>query len=182
MPYLFEQNLLMLLKRKRLSLVLVLLILFICGAWLMHKFYVSLTEVRYNLQTERFEVSMRIFPDDMDRLLLERTGINTQLGTELEHKDADSLLMVYLLEDFTLQINGEELDLSYIGKESESDAIWCYLESSRVAAPETITVRSVILTEYFLDQVNIIQVYHGKWNKGLLLDRNQNSGTLTLGK
>ena len=171
----------MLLKRKKLSLVLVLLILFICGAWLMHKFYVSLTEVRYNLQTERFEVSMRIFPDDLDRALLERTGINTQLGTELEHKDADSLLMVYLLEDFSLQVNGEEIALNYLGKEPESDAIWCYLESSKVVAPETITVHNAILTEYFPDQVNIIQVYHGKWNKGLLLNRNENSGKLTIG-
>ena len=109
----------MLLKRKRLSLVLVLLILFICGAWLMHKFYVSLTEVRYNLQTERFEVSMRIFPDDLDRALLERTGINTQLGTELEHKDADSLLMVYLLEGFSIEVNGALLEMNYLGKEPE---------------------------------------------------------------
>ena len=181
MPYLFEQNLLMLLKRKRLSLVLVLLILFICGAWLMHKFYVSLTEVRYNLQTERFEVSMRIFPDDLDRALLERTGIHTRLATELEHQGADSLLKIYLLKEFTLHVNGEELDLSYIGKEPESDAIWCYLESSQVSRPEAIIVHNAILTEIFPDQVNIIQIYHGKWNKGLLLDRNQNSGRLTIG-
>jgi hypothetical protein len=181
LPYLFEQNLFMLLKRKTISLGIILFSLIICGGWLMHKFYVSLTEVRYNTQTERFEVSMRIFPDDLDRALLERTGIHSQLATELEHKRADSLLMVYLLEDFTLQVNGEELGLEYLGKESESDAIWCYLESSKVAAPSTITVRSVILTEYFPDQVNIIQVYHGKWNKGLLLNRNENAGMLTIG-
>ncbi len=180
-PYLFEQNSLMLLKRKTISLGMVLFTLIICGGWLMHKFYVSLTEVRYNAETERFEVSMRIFPDDLDRALLERTGINTQLATELEHEVADSLLMVYLLENFTLQVNGEELGLEYLGKEPESDAIWCYLESSKVVVPETITVRNAILTEYFPDQVNIIQVYHGKWNKGLLLNRNENAGKLTIG-
>jgi hypothetical protein len=148
----------------------------------MHEFYVSLSEVRYNSKTERFEVSIRIFPDDLDRALLARSGITTQVATELEHKSADSLLMVYLLEDFSIEVNGALLELSYLGKEPESDAIWCYLESSRVAAPETITVRNLILTEYFMDQVNIIQVYHGLWNKGLLLDRNQESGTLSIGK
>jgi hypothetical protein len=50
-----------------------------------------------------------------------------------------------------------------------------------VVVPETITVRNAILTEYFPDQVNIIQVYHGKWNKGLLLNRNENAGKLTIG-
>ena len=181
-PYLFEQILHMLLKRKTISLGIALLTLLICGGWLMHKFYVSLSEVRYNTETERFEVSMRIFPDDLDRALLARSGITTQLATELEHKSADSLLMVYLLDDFSIEVNGETLELSYLGNETESDAIWCYLESTRVAAPETITIRNVLLTEYFPDQVNIIQVYHGKWNKGLLLDRNQISGKLTIGE
>jgi hypothetical protein len=179
---LFEQNSLMLLKRKTLGLGLVLLTLFISGAWMMHKFYVSLSEVRYNTETERFEVSMRIFPDDMDQALLARSGIITQLATELEHKSADSLLMVYLLEDFSIKVNGVLIELNYLGKEPESDAIWCYLESSRVTAPESITIQSVLLTEYFPDHVNIIQVYHGLWNKGLLLDRNQDSGTLSIDK
>ena len=181
-PYLFEQNLLMLLTKKTLGLGLLLLVLIISGAWMMHEFYVSLSEVRYNTKTERFEVSMRIFPDDLDRALLEQSGITTQLATELEHKSADSLLMEYLLKSFTIQVNGEELGLNYLGNEPESDAIWCYLESSKVTAPENITIRNVLLTDYFIDQVNIIQVYYGKWNKGLLLDHNQNSGTLTLGK
>jgi hypothetical protein len=177
-----RKTLILLLKRKTISLVLILLALLVFGSWLMHDFYVSLTEVRYNTQTERFEVSMRIFPEDLDRALMERTGIHTQLATELEPKEADSLLMHYLLEGFSLQVNGEDLALSYLGKEAESDAIWCYLESSKVSAPESITVRNAVLTDFFMDQVNIIQVYHGKWNKGLLLNRDQVSDVLIVGK
>jgi hypothetical protein len=159
-----------------------LLALFICSGWLMHKFYVSLTEIRYNPGTGRIEVSMRIFPDDLDRALLERTGVRTQLATELEPPVADSLLMLYLLEDFNLKVNGKEVVLNYLGKESEADAIWCYLESSRVPVPETINVFNAILTEFFTDQVNIIQVYQGKWNRGLLLNRNDTSGMLSIGE
>ena len=169
-------------KIRQIQLLLLLPVLLICGAWIMHEFYVSISEVRYNTDKERFEVSMRIFPDDLDRALLERSGIHTQLATELEHEKADSLLMLYLLEDFSLEVNGEVLELDYLGKEPESDAIWCYLESSKVPGPESITIRNAVLMEYFPDQVNIIQVYQGKWNKGLMLDRNQLSGTLQIGK
>lgn len=168
-------------KRKALF-GLTLLALVICSAWLMHKFYVSLTEIRYNDQTQRFEVSMRIFPDDLDRALLQMHGIQSQLATRLEHELADSLLMVYLLEDFSIMVDGTMVGLSYLGKEPESDAIWCYLESSPVQEPDSITVRNVVLTEFFPDQVNIIQVYHGKWNKGLLLNRDEDRGELLLGK
>jgi hypothetical protein len=182
LPYLFELNMLMFQIRNKIHLAALLLILFVSTAWLMHEFYVSITEVRYNSDTERFEVSMRIFPDDLDRALLARTGIHTRLATELEHKSADSLLMLYLLEDFSLEVNGAELELTYLGKEPESNAIWCYLESSKIPDPGVLGIRNAILTEYFPDQVNIIQVYQGKWNKGLMLDRDQISGKLTVGE
>lgn len=169
------------LTRKTITLGFLVLALLLCGAWLKHKFYLSLSELRYNTQTERYEVSMRLFPDDLDRALKERTGISSQLATELEHPQADSLLMTYLLEVFAIQVNSEVLNLEYLGKEPESDGIWCYLESARVTAPKTITVRNSILTEYFPDQVNIIQVYHEKWNRGLLLNLDQHAGTLTIG-
>ena len=154
----------------------------VTGSWLMHEFYVSITEIRYNPVRERFEISMRIFPDDLDRALFERKGIHTQLATEIEHVEADSLLMAYILEDFSLEVNGEALELSYLGKEPEANAIWCYLESSRIVDPAKMRVRNLILTEYFPDQVNIIQVYHGKWNKGLMLDRQNISGSLSIGE
>lgn len=176
----FDFNLLMFRNNifKRLGIILTALL--VLGAWAMHDFFVSITEIRYNAQRERFEISMRIFPDDLDRALLERNGIHTQLATTLEHELADSLLMVYLMEDFSMEVDGQELELNYLGKEPESNAIWCYLESTRIRAPETMNIRNRILTEYFPDQVNIIQVYIGKWNKGLMLDRQESSGTLHL--
>jgi hypothetical protein len=159
-----------------------LVLLLIGGGWLMHKFYVSLTEVRYNPATERIEVSMRIFPDDLDRALLQKTGIHTQLATELEPPGADSILMDYLLESFYIVVNGEAAPLHYLGKEQEADAIWCYLESEKIAQPVTLKVYQKLLTERFDEQVNIVQVYQGKWNKGLLLNSQERSGELTIGE
>lgn len=159
---------------------LVLLVLF--GSWILHEFYVSLTEIRYNPSTERMEVSMRIFSDDLDRALLQRTGIETQLGSELEAPSADSLLSAYLLECFSLQINGENAEFHYLGKEPETGAIWCYLESEPVSRPQTVTIVHELLIEIFPEQVNIVQVYQEKWNKGLLLNRHERSGELIVGK
>lgn len=170
------------LNRKVISMGVLLAILILSSAWLPHKFYVSLTELRYNAHNERFELSMRIFPDDLDRALLERSGIDTQLATELEHEEADSLLKTYLLEIFSLQADGEEITFSYLGKEPESDALWCYLESGPVSAPRELSIRHELLTEIFPDQVNIVQVYVENWNKGLLLNRNQPSGKLRVGE
>ncbi len=170
------------LRKKALVLAALFGALLISGSWLPHKFYVSLTELRYNTRTERYEVSMRIFPDDLDRALLERSGIRTQLATELEHERADSLLKTYLLENITIRADGREIPLNYLGKEPESDAVWCYLESDPFPAPGDLYIRHDLLTEIFPEQVNIVQVYVEDWNKGLMLNRNQNSGQLTVGE
>lgn len=167
-------------RRSHIITVLILAVLILQGFNLLHEFYVSLTEIRYNSESERMEVSMRIFPDDMDRALMEHHGINANLLTEYEHPEADSLLESYLNDLFTIELDGSRLSLSYLGKESESDVMWCYLESGTVEKPGKITIYNSILTEIFEDQVNIIQVYVGKWNKGLLLKREEARGSLVI--
>lgn len=167
-------------KIKKLAVVLIAILLL--GSWMLHKFYVSLTEIRYNSESERLEVSMRIFPDDLDLAFEKQFGINPHLVTELEHTKADSLIQEYLKVHFAIEVNGDPVILTYLGKEAEADAIWCYLESETIKYPGSILVRNSILTDEFKDQVNIIQVYSGKWNKGLLLTREHISEMLTIGK
>ncbi len=65
---------------------------------------------------------------------------------------------------------------------TESDVMWCYLESDPLEKPVEITVHNAILCEIFEDQVNIIQVYVDKWNKGLLLNREKPQGELIIKK
>lgn len=148
----------------------------------MHEFYVSLAEIRYNTESEAMEVSLRIFPDDLDRALEAHYGIVSSLVTEIEHPLADSLLGIYLTELLKIELDGQNIPLTYLGKEAESDVMWCYLESKPVALPGEILVSNSILTEIFEDQVNITQVYVGKWNRGLLLKREQTQGSLIIGK
>lgn len=169
--------------RKDIIRTLLFLALFLgLGSWGMHKFYVSLTEVKYNTDSERIEVSIRIFPDDLDQALLNREGIHTQLATELESPEADSLLELYLLDHFSLEVNDQLVKLEYLGKEPEADALWCYLESDRIEEPLDYLVYNSILTQTFMDQVNIVQVYQQKWNKGLMLSRDLLADSLRVGQ
>ena len=166
-------------KVRHISAIILAMILFASFSWL-HEFYVSLTEIRYNPESERMEVSLRIFPNDMDQALMDHYGIASALLTELEPPAADSLLEIYLQELFRIELDGAALPLSYLGKEAESDVMWCYMESNVVKKPHKILVNNAILTELFEDQVNIIQVYVGKWNRGMLLRKEDPRGSLTI--
>ncbi len=169
-------------KFTSISIALLLLLTLCTGFTPMHDFYVSLAEIRYNPESECMEVSLRIFPDDMDRALEEHYGISTSLVTEMEHASADSLLESYLHQFFQIELDGKGIPLTYLGKEAEADVMWCYLESEPVKSPMEIVVNNSILTEIFEGQVNITQVYVGKWNRGLMLKREQTRGHLIIGK
>jgi hypothetical protein len=169
-------------RKAILPLTIILAVLLLTGFSRLHQFYVSLSEIRFNTESERLEVSLRIFPDDMDRALKEHFGINASLVTELEHESADSLLEIYLNNLFLIELNGVSVPLAYLGKEAESDVMWCYLESDPQEKPVEITVSNSILCEIFKDQVNIIQVYVDKWNRGLLLNREEPQGKLVIDK
>jgi len=168
----------MTLKRRILALILSAFFLLVAGAWVLHEFYVSLTEIRHNPVSERLELSLRIFPDDLDGALLERSGIQTQLATEREHPSADSLISDYLREHLEILINQQGIKLNYLGKEPEGNALWCYLESDQVPVPEEIFIDNTLLIYTLPEQVNIVQVYVGKWNKGLLLNKDKTTGAL----
>ena len=167
----------------KIKLLTVLLIVAVfTGGWVLHKFYVSLTEIRYNPASSRFEISMRIFPDDLDRGFLRIYGVQTHMATELEYASADSLIESYLRVHFDVVVDEIQLKMDFLGKEPEADAIWCYIESEPVKNPRTLQIRNSVLTDEFEGQVNIIQVYSGKWNRGLLLNRQEISGKLTIGQ
>jgi hypothetical protein len=79
--------------------ILLLILIVLCSS-ISHKFYVSLTEIHFRPEKGKIEISMRIFPDDLDFAIKGITGINPQLSTELEHPDADMWLKVYLKKNF----------------------------------------------------------------------------------
>ncbi len=167
-------------KGKKITLLIGITLTFL--AWVSHEFYVSLTEIRYNTDSARLEISIRLFPDDLDCALLHNYGVTTHLATELESPADDALLVRYLLHHFSIHSEGDPLVLNYLGKEPEADAVWCYLESDPVGKPEILEVKNTILTDEFEDQVNIVQVYYLDWNKGSLLDRFTPSTRLVLGE
>ncbi len=143
-----------------------------------HKFYVSLTEIRCFQDSSEIEISMRIFPDDLDRAIEMRTGINPHITTEIEYEKTDEWISEYLGAYFKLWINGKPVPCRYIGKEPDGNAVWCYIEGTMKEHPVRVRVENRILMEAFEDQKNIIQFYYGDYNKGMLLDRIEPDGEI----
>ena len=153
--------------------------IFVLSAWmsLLHPFYISLTEMRYNPASQKMEIAQKIFWDDLE----------VAMGNELEEKvdflnpkdkaKLDSQIKTYLLKHNQVWVNGKLLTLNYLGHEVEEDAAWFYLESSQAETPKTVEMKNTILLEDFDGQQNIVHVYfQSKSPRSMLLGKGEEKG------
>ena len=133
-----------------------------------HEFHLSLTEIRHNSESRSIEVSIKLFTDDL-LVALEQAGApKMELGTENEPPEANELIESYLKAHFKLMVNGKPTKFTYLGKEAELDATWCFVEVKDVKKVQTIEVQNTLLLEAFDDQTNMINLnINGRKKSGL---------------
>lgn len=165
--------------KKFLLLLLVLPLLSFQG---LHKFYVSVTDVEYNPETESLQLISRIFTDDMENLLKTRYNKELYLTKKEEHPEADKYLQKYLSQKLKVEVNGKLYPLKYLGKKYDNDILKLFIEIENVDYPEQVLVQNEILTDLFPDQKNVVHVELEGETKSLLLSRGNESGLLNFSK
>ncbi len=144
-----------------------------------HEFYLSVTEIEYNNEKQSLQIITRVFIDDFEDVLNERYGADLQLSEEAEEGAVAENIAKYLKQKLRLQVNGEELQLNYLGKEYDADQLVLYIEVENLAPFNKIEVTNEILTDLFDDQKNVVHVKVNDKTKSLLLMRQQETEKLT---
>jgi hypothetical protein len=75
-------------------------------------------------------------------------------------------------------VNGQKLNLDYLGFEIEEEAVWFYMEALKVPSPHNVQIRNEVLIEHFEGQQNIVNFYLEKSPKSLILYKGQESGKI----
>lgn len=147
-----------------------------------HKFYVSVTNMVYSEKDEAFQITSRIFIDDMDALLKERYGIVAKLATPNESKVAQEYIEKYFRTKFAVTIDGKLVDYKFLGKQYDKDVVICYLEIPNVKLSEvrSLSVQNEILTDMFEEQQNVVHIKWKGHKKSFVLIKENNKGMLNL--
>ena len=82
-----------------------------------HKFYVSTTKVEYKEDIKSVQIITKLFIDDIEDVLQERYDPSISLDTKKETKEAEAFLKKYVLQKLKIEVDGEEIQLDYIGRE-----------------------------------------------------------------
>lgn len=147
-----------------------------------HKFYVSVTNIEYSEKEDAFQITTRIFIDDLEDILLERYELEAKLDSNQEAAEADRYIERYLRSKFAVSLDGSERNFTFIGKKYDNDVIICYLEVEQVNfnALKEIQVQNEVLMDLFEEQQNIV---HMKWKgkkRSFVLIRENNKAMLKL--
>jgi hypothetical protein len=133
-----------------------------------HDIHISVCELRYNESTDAFEVSLKIFIDDLE-LALARDGVTgLGIGTPKELPAANDKIAAYLSKHFKIQLGGQVLSHEFLGKEISEDylAVWCYIQlKANPAAGQQCSVTNDILFEMYDDQKTLMDVRMTKTHK-----------------
>ncbi|SHM56459.1 hypothetical protein SAMN04488057_102159 [Cyclobacterium lianum] len=149
--------------------------------WLgLHPFYISLTDMVFNESSQTVEIAQKIFWDDLEVALSNRSGQKVNFLEPAQKAVLESQIEDYILAHNSLLIHGDTIALSYLGHEIEAEAAWFYMESEQISNPEEITIYNNILIDDFPLQQNIVNFYKNRKPKSLITRKDKTSGTLIL--
>lgn len=134
-----------------------------------HDFHTSLTEMRYNAKSKSFEISFRIFTDDLQKAL-SATNQNRKFVVENNDKN-DAFVEAYIRKHFiAINPKNQKFSFQYIGKEKEGEATWIYLEMPVNESFNGVKIQNDILLDMFEDQTNIINLFYQNQKKSYLFN------------
>ena len=144
-----------------------------------HPFYISVCEIEHNPDTDALEITFKIFTEDLEQVLEAQGTGKLNLGTDHESENADRYITRYLEQHVFVEVDGRTLKAEFLGKESEVDAIWCYVEIKDVPSINTIAVTNTLLIDLFEDQTNMVHIKANGQKKSMLFTRVLDRDTVT---
>tara|TARA_R110000787_G_scaffold48953_14_gene117573 strand:+ start:1917 stop:2414 length:498 start_codon:yes stop_codon:yes gene_type:complete len=143
-----------------------------------HKYYLSLTQIKYNQEEKSIEIIINVFMDDIETTLNNEFDIDLQLTTKKELKDSDRYFSNYLKEKLQIKVNNKELEFNYLGKEYDGDLIYFYLEMKEIENITSFEIINQILTKEFLDQQNVVKMKVGNKKVSKILTKKNDKALL----
>ena len=143
-----------------------------------HKYYLSLTDIEYNIEKNSLEIIINLFMDDLEYTVNKDFEIDLKLSTKDELKNADKYFKNYLNKNLTFKIDNKQINFDYIGKEYEGDLIYFYLEIDSVNNPNSLELSNKLLLKYFKKQQNVVKLKNGKNRQSEILTYETNKALL----
>ena len=132
-----------------------MLIYIITSLFLIHPYYVSVSELVFNKDVSSLQITKKIFFDDLE-LVLQNENNNENFDILNSEKDlVNSYIEKYIKKNMFFMVDGKPKELNYLGHEVINSRINSYFEIMNIKKIETIEIKDTSLLNYFDTQENL---------------------------
>ena len=140
----------------RLSIFTFFILLFGAISVNSHESYLSVTQMKYNTETNSIQVEMKVTAHDIEKALKIHSGKAVILDKPSLDISNNKLMEQYSQSNFRVKINDIKTYILYVGYEIElNDNAWIYFEIPCPEEIDKIELSNMVLTETFALQQNV---------------------------
>jgi len=121
-----------------------------------HKYYLSVSNVKYNEKVRALQMTSRFFIDDLEDVLSARADEEIILTEEGSLEKYKKLLGDYFKSRMRVKVDDNLIPIEYLGAEVENDQLVLYVEIPALKEPSQIEMRFTALLELFEEQKNMV--------------------------
>lgn len=144
-----------------------------------HPFHVSVSEINHNAAEKTLEIFCKVFVDDFEKVLEQNYKTPIDLNKESVKTAMDKLVKDYVIKHFSVNADGKNISLNYLGFEVESEAVYVYLEGEGVASLRNAIITQNLLYDMYTDQIGIIHVIVNGNRKSTKITYPETKATIT---
>ncbi|MEQ1748462.1 MAG: DUF6702 family protein [Prosthecobacter sp.] len=156
------------------------------AAWVhAHSIHQSTAEAEYNPKTQKLEVSLTVFINDLELALIRHSERLLSID-KTPAAEFDTQIQAYLAKTFVVtEVTGKKVPIDWVGREIESvktddPAVTLFFEVPLVASLSGITIEHSMLCELFKDQTNLLHLRSGTHDIELQFTRSDDRRKLEL--
>lgn len=143
-----------------------------------HKYYVSVSNMKYNAEAKSLQMTTRFFIDDFEDILSAREDRKIALGEASELDGVKQIIARYLDKKLVVKTDDTTQEINYLGAEYEGDQIILYIEIPISQQPKAIEMSFTAFLELFEDQKNLVHCNIAGKRKTLLMHLNKKTDSV----
>ena len=154
-----------------------IVILFVFSSFqVLHKFYVSVTDIKVLESKGAIQITSRIFLDDLE-IALQNVSNDPNLVLS---PSASELVGPYVISNFEVLVNDIAVELNYLGEEFDDDMIYVYMEVEGLVDISSLKIGNSVLFDVYDQQEHVIKIKTENKSKSFILTKYKPTNVLKI--
>lgn len=144
----------------------------------MHPIHVTITNIDFNQKEKAFDISLKIFADDLESIIQKNNQVQLNLGKSNEMTNSDDYISEYVRNNFSISINNDKFagkKLKFLKRDLREGAMWLYFRYTLSKKINLLTINNNLLNDLYSDMTNLVIIKINQEEKGFTLNKNTTS-------